>query len=43
MTTVKRIFETVSDKKADQQMGRRIILQMNQKRDVWNSRRRFGY
>lgn len=43
MTTVKRIFGTVSDKKADQQMGRRILLQMNQKRDVWNSRRRFGY
>lgn len=43
MTTVKRIFGTVSDKKVEQQMGRRILLQMNQKRDVWNSRRRFGY
>lgn len=43
MTTVKRIFGTVNEKKTDQQMGRRILLNMNQKRDVWNSRRRFGY
>lgn len=43
MTTVKRIFGTVSEKKTDQQMGRRVLLNMNQKRDVWNSRRRFGY
>jgi len=43
MTTVKRIFGSVSEKKGDQQMGRRVLLNMNQKRDIWNSRRRFGY
>ncbi len=43
MTTVKRNLGTISDKKADQQMGIRVLLNMNQKRDVWNSRRRFGY
>ncbi len=43
MTTVKRIFGTISEKKENQQMGRRSLLNMSQKRDVWNSRRRFGY
>lgn len=43
MTSVKRIFGTLSEKKVDQQIGRRVLLNMNQKRDVWNSRRRFGY
>ncbi|WP_339610193.1 hypothetical protein [uncultured Planktosalinus sp.] len=43
MTTVKRMFNTVSEKKEDQQMNRRGLLSLNQKRDVWNSKRRFGY
>jgi hypothetical protein len=43
MTTVKRIFETVSERKEGQQMGRRSLLNLSQKRDVWNNRRRFGY
>ncbi len=43
MTTVKRMFSSVSEKKEDQQMNRRGLLSLNQKRDVWNSRRRFGY
>ena len=43
MTTMKRLFGSLSAKKEDQQMNRRIILNINTKRDVWNSRRRFCY
>ncbi len=43
MTVNKRIFESLVEKKEEQQMSRKIMLQINYKRDIWNSRRRFGY
>ncbi len=43
MITVKKTQESVTAKKADQLMSRKSLLQMNQKRDIWNNRRRFGY
>lgn len=43
MTTVKRIFGATSENREAQKMSRRDILNISQKRDVWNSRRRYGY
>jgi|GEM_PF-1996153 len=43
MTTVKRIFERVSEKKDALQMTKRISLAFTNKRDVWNGKRRYSY
>ncbi len=43
MTTVKRIFERVSEKKDALQMTKRISLAFTNKRNVWNGKRRFSY
>lgn len=43
MIISKRMYGSLSEKKEDQQMNKRILLSMTQKRDLWNSRRRFGY
>lgn len=43
MTTLKRIFGTTCEHRESQQMSKRNLLHISQKRDVWNSRRRFGY
>ncbi len=43
MTTIKRLFGTTSENREAQIMSKRDILNISQKRDVWNSRRRYGY
>ncbi len=43
MRTIKRIFESVSEKRNSLLTNKRIVLDFNNKRDVWNSRRRFSY
>jgi len=43
MTTMKRIFESVSENRDNQQLNKRIFLDISNKRDIWNGRRRFGY
>jgi len=43
MTTMKRIFETVSEARDTHQLNKRILLDISNKRDIWNGRRRFGY
>jgi len=43
MTTLKRMFGTTSENRETQKMSKRDLLHLSQKRDVWNSRRRYGY
>ncbi|MCR9183745.1 MAG: hypothetical protein NXH73_12560 [Flavobacteriaceae bacterium] len=43
MRPIKRILETVSETRDNLLMNKRIILNFNNKRDVWNSKRRFSY
>lgn len=42
MRIIKRIFETVSEKRSGFYINKRIVTLSN-KRDVWNERRRFSY
>lgn len=43
MRIFKKLFESVSEKRDTLQINKRIILDFNNKRDVWNARRRFSY
>lgn len=43
MRIFKKLFESVSDKRDNLQMNKRINLAFSNKRDVWNGRRRFSY
>lgn len=43
MRIFKKLFESVSEKRDTLQINKRISLDYSNKRDVWNSRRRFSY
>ncbi len=43
MTTIKRIFDRISEKRDTLQTTKRILLTFTNKRDVWNGKRRFSY
>ncbi len=43
MKTLKQIFDTVAEKRNTLLLNKRTLLDFNNKRDVWNSKRRFSY
>lgn len=43
MRTLRRVLEITSENREAQKISKKDFLHLSQKRDVWNSRRRFGY